>query len=433
MNRALAVALLAAYLLPVQTSANKVDAAFKEFWLASSPQQALKLSDAIIKSGVTFDDAFARLKKGRSYMPEKSGIVRMMNRTNGIDHHFAVNVPENYDPARKYPVRFQLHGGVGGRADNQPRGSGAIGQLAGAEQIYVLPTAWNTAPWWSDDQVQNLRTIVDQLKRTYNVDENRVALAGVSDGGTGAFFIAMRETTLFASFLPLNGFVMVLANKDIDDGQNYPSNLRDKPWFIINGGRDRLYPTSTVEPFTRHLMRNGVSIDYHPQPQGEHNTAWWPQMKDVFEQFVAAHPRDPHPDTLTWTAASGTTLHNRAHWVIIDEWGRRDGEARSLPDPNIVPGAGELFQNSRPSGRVDLVRKGNIVEAVTQNVTSFRLLLSPDRFDFSKPVRVVVNGRPAYERTIEPNIRTLLQWAAIDNDRTTLYGAELKIKVPNTR
>jgi cephalosporin-C deacetylase-like acetyl esterase len=38
------------------------------------------------------------------------------------------------------------------------------------------------------------------IKRTYNVDENRVVVAGVSDGGTGAYYVAMRDTTPYASF-----------------------------------------------------------------------------------------------------------------------------------------------------------------------------------------------------------------------------------------
>jgi predicted esterase len=100
-------------------------------------------------------------------------------------------------------------------------------------------------------------------------------LSGVSDGGTGAYYIAMRDTAPFASFLPLNGFIMVLANAEISDGGIFPNNLRDKPLFVVNGGRDRLYPISNVEPFTRHLMAGGVFMNYNPQPEGEHNTSVW--------------------------------------------------------------------------------------------------------------------------------------------------------------
>ena len=47
------------------------------------------------------------------------------------------------------------------------------------------------------------------------MDENRVVLSGVSDGGTGTYYIAMRDTTPYASFLPLNGFMMILQNPSL--------------------------------------------------------------------------------------------------------------------------------------------------------------------------------------------------------------------------
>jgi hypothetical protein len=274
--------------------------------------------------------------------------------------------------------------------------------------------------------VVNLDVILDTLKRTYNVDENRVVVAGVSDGGTGAFFIAMRRTTPYSSILPLNAFIMVLSNGGIDDGQIFPNNLRNKPLFVINGGRDPLYPVANVEPFTKHLMSSGVDIAYYPQPEAGHNTAWWPEMKDTAEKFVAGHPRDPHPDTLTWEAAG--SAHNRAHWLIIDRVDARTAGA-NLSDANIS-GTQLLFDRPRPSGRVDLVRTGNTVRAATRGVSAFTLLLSPDEFDFAQPVRVVANDRVAFDARVKVSLETVLKWAARDNDRTMLYGAEIKIEIP---
>jgi hypothetical protein len=419
----------AAALLAPAARAIDVDAAFQKFWVADSPAAAGRLAEEIAKSGVTFDDALHRLKLGRPYTAQPTGVIQLKNRTqDGVEHYYAVNIPPSYDPARRYQVRFQLHGGIGARTDNKPRGTGEIGPLAGAEQIYVLPYAWEDAPWWGDDQVLNLNAIVDSLKRTYNIDENRVVVAGVSDGATGLYYIAMRETTPFASFLPLNGFIMVLANDEIDDGRIFPNNLLDKPMFVINGGRDRLYPTRSVEPFTRYLMARGVDIAYHPQPDGEHNTKWWPEMKDVFEKFVADHPRDPHPAKLTWQAADAS--HNRAHWLVIDEFGAAPGEAQDMPDVNR-PGEKDevLFNRLKKTGRVDLLQTGNSVQALTEGVIAFTLLLSPDKFDFNQPVKVVANGREVFNGRVKQNVATLLKWAARDNDRTMLYGAELKIKL----
>ncbi len=486
---------------------------FAKFWAAKSPAEAAKAVDAVVASRISFPDAVKRLKAGRAYAPQPTGIVKLSRRSdNGVEHPFAVNVPSTYDPAKRYAVRFQLHGGVMGRDDNQPRGTGDIGALAGAEQIYVLPTAWRAAPWWSDDQIDNLDAIVDALKRTYNVDENHVVVSGVSDGGTGAYYVAMRETTPFASFLPLNGFLLVLAAPDIDNGDIFPNNLRNKPIFAVNGERDPLYPTSKVDPYIAHLKQSGVVVDYHPQPGAGHNTAWWPEVKDTFEKFAADHPRDPYPDALTWETAD--LRHNRAHWLVIDRLSESAPGVDDLADVNLyrapeveefglrtagplasrvlggtnaeriglksgdyilaingqplsldtdvadvlhglqrgatvtfhvgrggtpidlkgtyqptrqAPPPRQLFARTGPSGRVDLKRAGNTIEATTRGVAAFTLLLSPDRFDFTQPIKVVANGRAVFTGRVEPSVATLVKWAARDNDRTMLYGAELHI------
>ena len=416
--------------LQAQAPNTRTDQAFQRFWNAKSPEQAERLVKDVVETGVTFDEAYRRLKAGRGYSAQPAGIVKLSHKAkNGIEYFYALNVPTNYDPAKRYQVRFQLHGGVGGRENNQPRGTGES-PLQGAEQIYVVPYSWNDSPWWSDDQVENLGAITDLVKRSYNIDENRVVVAGVSDGGTGAFYIAMRDTTPYASFLPLNGFLMVIANSGIDQGQLYPDNMRNKPMFVVNGGKDPLYPVSEVEPFVRHLMR-AVAIEYHPQPEAGHNTAWWPEIKDPFEKFVTTHPRQPHPDKLTWETAD--LEHNRAHWLIIDQLGSRPGESRSLPDLNLFNNlfgpSFRLFSRPKPTGRMDLVRNGNTIQATTRGVAAFTLLVSPDQFDFNQPIKVIANGNTVFDRRINRDVNTLMRWAARDNDRTMLYGAELKIKL----
>lgn len=368
-----------------------------------------------------FDAEYARLKQGRTY--SKSVPTGTLKKRHGIFAYWLV-VPETYDPAKKYPVRFQLHGGVM-REDASLRGDGSV-RLAGGEQIYIMPAGWSEAPWWSDAQVANLRTILDDVKRDYNVDENHVVVSGVSDGGTGAFYIAMRDTTPYAAFLPLNGYVLVLRSPELQIGGGlFLNNLRNKPLYLVNGGKDPLYPTDAVEPSIGHLYRGGVTIEYRPQPQAGHDTSWWPSVREDFEEFVRTHPRKPLPDKLTWEVST-TRTWNRAHWLIIDSLGATPGDATTMDDLN-VSGGQPVFRNGK-SGRVDLVREGNTVTAMTRGVKEFTLLLSPDQFDFDQRVKVVVNGKVAFDARVEKSLATLTRWALRDNDRTMLFGAEIKIR-----
>ena len=511
----LGVVAVSAHQAPAPTSA---DAAFANFFQARTPREIAAASDRILASGVAFEETFRRLRLGRVYSRDvPRGVVHASRRSETGEYFYTLNVPDSYDPNRAYQVRMQLHGGVGRVEDNRLRDSGSPGQLSGSEQIYVMPSAWRDAPWWSGRQVDNLRAILDLVKRSYNVDENRVVLSGVSDGGTGAYFTAMRDTTPFASFLPLNGFIMVLKNETSgDEGDLFPNNLLNKPMFIVNGGRDPMYPTSVVDPYVAHLKDGGVDLVYRPQPNAGHDTSWWPDIKDAFETFVADHPRRPLPDALSWESGPPDGA-NRAHWVVIDRLDAERPNDPTLPDlnrmstppvldfgmrasgtrvnrvvkgsnaeqiglrsgdlvvrinnqptspgadlaelllgyasgrpllltvtrdnasvrltgkyaPTVLPGeADAMFPRQRESGRVALVRSGNRVEATSRGVAAFTLLLSPDQFDLNRAITVVVNGRTAYDGIVQKNIRTLLAWAARDNDRTMLFAAELHVDVP---
>lgn len=491
------------------------DAAFAAFWEAADPDTAHAASAAILDSGITFADAFARLRTGRPYSRHvPTGVVLDSRHGDGEEFFYSVDVPPTYDPGRRYRVRVQLHGGVGAGEDNRRRGTGAIGGMAGDEQIYIIPTAWLDVPWWSEKQLRNLRAILDRVKRTYNIDENGVVVSGVSDGGTASYYIAMRDTTPYASFLPLIGSLMQLAGRTLNLDDVYPNNLLNKPFFVVNTGRDLLYPTRDIDPVIRNLQRAGVRVEYRPRPDGEHDVAWWPAVRPEFERFANGRPRVAYPDVLTWQSGQGDRF-NRAHWLVIDEVA--ETADTKLPDVNQIPtpkalvfgmltsgarvtrvipnsdaaalglrnrdvivaingdpvgadadldlvfgtccpaGAAvavtvsrgnervllegtiggrtlygdnvPLFPRRRPSGRVDLVKSGNTVRAATSGVAAFTLLLSPDAFDFRQPVTVIANGQVVHDRGVVPSLATLLRWAAADNDREMLFGAELRVRL----
>jgi hypothetical protein len=519
-----AACLMAGVTLLAQTPAasSPEDTAFRAFWNAQTPEAAATTIDAIARLNLRFADAYARLRRGRDYSSAApKGIVRLSHHFALGDFNYTIEVPATYTPSRRYQVRVQLHGGVTGREDGAIRGAGGIGQLAGVEQIYVMPISWQAAPWWSNAQLENIRQILDTLKRTYNVDENRVVMSGVSDGATANYYFAMRDTTPFASFLTLNGALAVLQNSSMKiDGELFPQNLMNKPFFMVNGAKDPLYPPDIVEPYIDHMKKHGVELVYHQQPNGVHNTVWWPEEKDAFEAFVRDHPRKAYPDHLTWESdmSAGT---NRAHWLVIDRLASQQpptsdaqpGDPAAMPDLNIFqpdlmgrfglkvdgttvvravggsaastfqfePGdvitsvqgqpvakdadvsavfgqfkegllrvtvsragvdtplagyykagdaaAGPLFSHTVPSGRADLVREGNVVRVTTKNVAALTLLISPDVFDFTKPVRVIANDKTVFDGRVYQSVPALLKWAAHDNDRTMLFGAEIHVSI----
>lgn len=496
------------------------DAAWQAFWRAESPKAAAAEAGKLLKAGVTFDDAWMRLKKGRSYGAAPTG-ERPMRSTAmaGAAYDNVVDVPAGYDPSRAWPLRVQLHGGVTRQHPEEGRRRRG-NRIPGEPQIVAQPFGWAESAWWHGSQVDNILALVDRIKRQYNVDESTIYLTGTSDGGTGTFYLAMREPTIWSSYLPLIGNIGVLSNPATGaEGEFFVSNLVNRPFFVVNGMRDPRYPAALIAPYLETLQSAGVSLVFRPQPMGGHDTSWWEAERALYERFVHEHPRAPHPTLLSWETER-TDRYNRIQWLVVDELGVRSSDV-PLADTNtvsdrlepdfgirgdakkdrgtrivqVVPGteaarmglaAGDrllaidgqpvadmaaivaafdrntgprivvtvergserltvegafppqprrgpartLFPRRRPSGRVDVLRKGNRIEARTRGVARFTLLLSPDVIDFSAPVIVTVNGRPAHEGVVARDVGTLLTWAARDNDRTMLYGAALTIAVP---
>jgi dienelactone hydrolase len=402
----------------------RIDADFDAFFRAGTPGAAEKAANALVKNGVTFDAAWARLKKGRTFAKASTG--RRVDRQNvdGLSFENTIDIPDEYDPSRPWPLRVQLHGGIGRPAPQEPQRQRQNG-IAGEPQIYAFPQGWADAAWWHANQVDNILALVDGLKRSYNVDESRIYLTGISDGGTGVYYLAMREPTPWSACLPLIGSIRVLSAPAVGaDGDLFAGNLVNCPFFIVNSGRDRLYPADFIAPSIDLMKRAGVTLVYRPQPDAGHDTTWWPAEKKAFEQFVDDHPRDPYPARLSWETER-TDRYNRIRWLVIDTL----GATTSASDSDLEDAMG-LFEHRRPSGRVDLVRRGNTIEARTRGVRAFTILISPDVFDFDAPIVVSVNGRNTFQGRVAKDVSTLLKWAARDNDRTMLFAAELKIRVP---
>jgi len=412
-----------------------VDAAFTAFWSAADVPQAERAGQQIAATGAQFDAVWQLLKAGRHYEKQGTGVQQWPTRVNGTNLDNVVEIPADYDPGRRWPLRVELHGGVGRPvplAGMTPPRSLTETRIPGESQIHIRPRGWENLEWWRAVQVDNIANLLDAVKRKYNVDESRVYVTGISDGGTGTLFFALRAATPWAACLSLNGHPVVLQNPDVGaDQQLYATNFANCPLYMVNGGRDPLYPADFVAPFVDMMRRAGASVEFHVHPNAGHDVSWWPQERSPYEQYLAAHPRVAHPERLTWET-DRIDRYNRIRWLVIDRLGGRPSDA-ALADVNSVEWRGttrDVYDRERSSGRVDVVRSGNTFDAQTRGVEQFTILLSPDVVDFAKPVRVTVNGRSVFDGTVRKDVATLAKWAARDNDRTMLYGAELPVAVP---
>ncbi len=389
-------------------------------WTSADQKQAV---GAVLEAGLDFATVYHLVKAGPRYPAAEEGILELSRRAaDGTVFRYTILVPAGYDPTRPYPVHVFLHGGVRRPA---PQEGGQwwrdYDRMRDSSRISVFPAGWDGATWWERAQVENLAEISRELRRRFNVDENRFYLIGISDGGSGVYFHAFHASTIWAGFLPYIGHPAVLNNpRSATEGDLFVSNLSNRPFFVVNGEVDRLYPTVSVIPYVERFREAGVEVTFRPQAGGGHDMRWYPREAENVAAFIRDHPRDALPDRLSWETER-TNRYQRHSWLLITGLGPVEGESDFPPV--------DIFPHRQPSGRVDLVRRGNTVHARTRGVRRFTLLLSPGEFDLSKPIIVMTNGVTAFEGMVEPDLATLLRWAARDRDRTALFAVELEIEV----
>ena len=393
-------------------AAEEIDSAqlVNTFWTANSEAAIESSKSELIAAASTISELYRWLKTGPAYA-QSAAVGQQESVRIGVDgtrYPFVYLIPETYDATRSYPVEFMLHGGVS-RPQWGPGGEWwrrGYDSLKQEDRIVVVPAAWNTAFWWYENQADNLPLILRELKQTYNIDDNRVTLTGVSDGGTGAYFFAFKQSTEWAAFLPYIGHPGVLRNPQSGPGYKlYFENLMSRPLYIVNGENDPLYPVSSIEPFINILQEANIEHVFRAIEGGGHNTNWLPEEQPMIEQFKLDNPRDPFPTELRWVT-DRSDRYNRNLWMRIEE----------------------LAIEGQP-GLMSITQEGNSFTVTAESVDAFTLLLNPEQIDFSEEVRVVVNGRPLFIGQVAEDMNTLLDWAVRDRDRTMLYTAALSLRV----
>ncbi|MBS0333988.1 MAG: phospholipase, partial [Proteobacteria bacterium] len=114
----------------------------------------------------------------------------------------SVYVPEDYTPERDWPLVVALHGGTGsGRSFlwswlRDARGHGAI---------LAAPTA--VGETWAltgpDVDTPNLARILDMVRSRWAIDEGRLLLTGMSDGGTFSYVSGLEPGSPFTHLAPV--------------------------------------------------------------------------------------------------------------------------------------------------------------------------------------------------------------------------------------
>ena len=321
------VGLFATLAVNVQ-SANTIDAAFAKFWSARSPGDAAKAAADIVRTGVAFDDAYGRLKRGRTY--DKHPPTGVMAGHRGEFSYF-LDVPPAYDPARVYQVRIQLHGGISAPRDTNQRAMATPASAvspAPSRSTCCRPRG-TTRRGGATRRSTTCARILDTVKRTYNVDENRVVVVGRFRRRNGRLLrrrCATRRPTPLPAAERLHPGA---AAHGVNDGravsrqpaQQAVLRRQRRARSALSHGRGRADARALVQ------RRRDDYVRPQPQAGARHDVVAGGEgrVRGVRPR-ASAHALPRNADV----GNGGPHRFGRAHWLQIDAIGQTPDESRDL-------------------------------------------------------------------------------------------------------
>jgi phospholipase/carboxylesterase len=215
---------------------------------------------------------------------ETTGILHDSNNP-GSRGSFSLYVPEYYTPDRAWPLVMALHGGSGnGRGflwswlrDARSRGA-----------VLVSPTARGStwALMGDDIDTPNLVRILDFVRSRWNVDEKRILLTGMSDGGTFCYVSGLDGASPFTHLAPVAATFHPLMAEMAD-----AERLRGLPIHIVHGELDWMFPVQVARQTQQALSAAGAAVTYREVDDLSHT---YPrEMNAVILDWLNATPAAP--------------------------------------------------------------------------------------------------------------------------------------------
>ncbi len=247
-----------------------------------------------------------------------------------------ISLPPGYDGTKPMALMLNLHGGVSGVPAQMVRASfqeDAAGIPVEVRQDVILMAIAAECDrfgmshmWWRPDGQRLILNAVVAAKKAYNIDDARVFVTGMSDGGSGCYGLACKSPDTFAGYFPMVGHPLVPSS---DGGNVWLHNFNGNRIYNISGGKDRLYPGEMVRETVNEInAHSNNAIIFKLYPEAGHDLSYIDQELPVLAQYMAEWRRDVVPATIDWTVEATSIdggeagFGNRRAWIAINTVGK---------------------------------------------------------------------------------------------------------------
>lgn len=366
-------------------------------WYDKKPEDGLKKANALLDEAAKRIDG---LKKNQTPWLSVPGpkVLGFYSKLDDSAQPYGIELPEKLDVSSgKKPMWIWLHGRGDSATDLHFVYSRLMakkpGQFQPAGTIVIHPFGRYCNGWKSAGEVDVFECRDDAMKR-FNIDSNRVAIAGFSMGGAGAWHLGAHYPDQWACVHTGAGFADVKRYQKLTpdkypvwyeqklwgfyDVPDYARNFLNVPLISYSGENDAQRDSAEymMEVLAKeglkppHLIGPGMGHKYHPETIKEVQ-AW-------IEKAVAKG-RELFPDEVH--IQTKTPLYGRVKWVNLH-------------------GLEESWKDARLDAKV---LDGQTIEIKTSNVTRIVFYPPPQARKGGGKVKVIVDGT-ALSLTLGPEL-----------------------------
>jgi hypothetical protein len=185
-----------------------------------------------------------------------------------------------------------------------------------------------------------------------------------------------------------------------------PENMRLRPWLIVHGGKDHLYPGEEIKALMGKFESMGIPLTFHYYPDMPHGLDYMPKEKPAVMDFFRTALRNPLPAEVAFETLSSM----KVSWLSID----------SLLPPRP-------FAETAP-GVVHARCSGDSVEIRSTGVRALSLYIAAPLFNWREKLTVIWNGGTTFQGRVSPDTDFMLLFAREARDRAFLPFCKLELK-----
>jgi predicted peptidase len=186
-------------------------------------------------------------------------------------------LPQDYgqEPGRQWPLMVFLHG-IAKRGDSledleelKKDGPPMLVEQQPDFPFIVLSPQCPSDSFW-ESQLGKLDSLVEEIVATYDIDENRVYLTGLSMGGYGAWHYALRNPSRFAAIVPIAGGY----EHGSDEVPDNICDLEDLPIWVFHGAEDDVVLPRQSEVLVNALRACPSEVRFTLYSGAAHDESW---------------------------------------------------------------------------------------------------------------------------------------------------------------